>query len=281
MRILDYKHIIGSATNERQIVIEGLTRDTPATPQFINLAGLDITLEKPTAFIYVDGTTVAQADAGIGSGNGKYVPAIKTGSAFTAHQWLKTFNNNEHLKSMEVVAGTCASGIHAIKRADEILRKCESEEVIIIGQERTTNDTLRLFRELGIPVTCGDGFVYMKLSRGHDIADVKWRWAYNDNPFVFTRETLDELIPAYRLGYVKLHGTGTKCNEDAEAGLAEVATPLSYKHIVGHTQGISALIETCIVLEDPKIRGRILVTANGLGGYYGAFTLTKPYARDI
>ena len=119
----------------------------------------------------------------------------------------------------------------------------------------------------------------MRLDRGYDITHIQWKWAYNDNPFMFNREDLDKLIPAYRIGYVKLHGTGTPSNTAAEAGLAQVATPLSYKHLIGHTQGISALLETCLVLDDPDIRGRILVTANGLGGYYGAFTLTKPNAR--
>jgi hypothetical protein len=197
-----------------------------------------------------------------------------------AHQWCSTFENSEHLSSLEVVAGTCASGILALYRANELLKtRFDVDEIIIIGQERTTPDTVRLFRELGIDVVCGDGFVYIRLDRGYDISDIKWKWAYNKNPFTFSREDLDTLIPAYRIGYVKLHGTGTATNTTAEAGLAQVATPLTYKDRIGHTQGISALLETCLVLNDPRIRGRILVTANGLGGYYGAFTLTKPNAR--
>lgn len=281
MHIIDYTYIIGSIRNSKQVIIEGLSRDKPAAPQFINLAGLNIELTKPTAFIYVDGTTTSQADTGIGLGNDKYSPAIKSGSTYTAHQWCSTFANIEFLRSMQVVAGTCASGIQAIAEAYKLLYYGEIEEVIIIGHERITADTLRLFKELGVPIVCGDGFVYMRLEKGHDISDIKWKWAYNVNPFMFTRETLDTLIPAYRLGYVKLHGTGTESNKTAEQGLAERATPIRYKDVIGHTQGISALIETCLVLDDPKIRGRILVTANGLGGYYGAFTLTKPYARDI
>jgi hypothetical protein len=30
-----------------------------------------------------------------------------------------------------------------------------------------------------------------------------------------------------------------------------------------------------MVLDDPKIKGRILVTANGLGGFYGSFLVVK------
>jgi len=279
MHIIETVHHVGTYLRDKQVVIPELDRNKPSTPQFIDLANLNVRLTKPTAFIYVDGTAISQSEAGLGKGTEKYVSAIKGSSAYMAHQWCSTFENIELLQSLEVVAGTCASGILALKRAQDLLAEGDVDEVIIIGQERTTPDTVRLFRELGIDVVCGDGFVYMRLGVGFDIGQVQWKWAYNANPFTFTREDLDTLIPAYRIGYVKLHGTGTPSNTEAEAGLAQVATPLTYKQDIGHTQGISALVETCLVLADPSIRGRILVTANGLGGYYGAFTLTKPNAR--
>lgn len=281
MRIIDYKYIHGTDRFPGVIQIPELDRSKPATPQFIELADLNIELTVPTALICIDSTPIHESDAGLSDKcSGKYTPAIRTLSCYSAHQWCSTFKNIELLESLSVSAGSCASAIQAIRMADAIISGGAGiEEVIIIGHERISPDTVRLFRELGINITCGDGFVYMKLGPGYDISNPEWRWQYNKNPFVFTRETLDELIPAYRIGYVKLHGTGTPCNTEAEAGLAEVATPLVYKDKIGHTQGISALLETCLVLDDPNIRGRILVTANGLGGYYGAFTLTKPNAR--
>ena len=196
-----------------------------------------------------------------------------------AHQWASTFKNKEFLVSMEVTNGTCASAIQAIYRAHQIIESNEAKEVVIIGHERISPDTLRMFKECGIPILCGDGFVYMKLGVGHVISKPSWYWTYNANPFMFTRTDLEKLVPYYKVGYVKLHGTGTPSNEAAERSLELLATPLRYKHIIGHTQGISALLETCLVLDDPTIRGRILVVANGLGGYYGSFTLTKPNAR--
>lgn len=281
MRIIDYKYIHGTKLQNGIMTIPELDRTKPATQQFIDLAELELNLEVPTAFIYINGTTVHQSEAGLSKGIDQYVPAIKTSSPYIAHQWCSVFENKEHLVSMEVVNGTCASAIQAVHRAAVLLHNpyFGVEEVVVIGHERICPDTVRMFKELGIRITCGDGFVYMKFGMGHDIGRIIWDWAYNSNPFMFTRETLDTLIPTYRIGYVKLHGTGTKSNCEAEQGLFELATPLMYKEEIGHTQGISALLETCILLDDPNIRGRILVTANGLGGYYGAFTLTKPNAR--
>ena len=282
MRIVDYKFIKGTERENGVVVIPELDRNKLAASQFIELAQLDPELTVPTAFIYIGGATVSQSEAGLGTGNGVYFPAIKSGNAFCAHQWIKSFTCKEWIERMEVVDGTCAAGIRALQMAQEILYDPSNDikEVLILGHERITAETQRLFKELGIPVTCGDGFAYMRVAQGWDICMVNWKWAYNINPFVFTRESLDTLIPECSVGYVKLHGTGTESNTEAEAGLAELGTPVLYKPEIGHTQGISALLETCMVLDDPKIRGRILVTANGLGGYYGSFVLTKQNARN-
>ena len=282
MQIIDYKYLHGTSLRDKVVRIPELDRDKPSTPQFIELADLNIELSRPTAFICIDGTSIYQSESGLGKGNDKYCPALRSSSAYVAHQWCSTFANKEYLVSMEVVNGTCASAIQAIYRANQMIMDHHhpAEQVIIIGQERITPDTVRLFRELGISITCGDGFVYMKLGAGFSISQVKWQWVYNENPFVFLKETLNDLIPTYRIGYVKLHGTDTPANKAAEYDLERLATPLKYKQDIGHTQGISALLETCLVLDDSSIRGRILVTANGLGGYYGAFTLTKPNARN-
>lgn len=281
MQIIDYQYLTGSEERSRQIVIPELIRDKPATPQFIELSGLKVELTEPTAFIYIAGTQVDQSESGLNKSTDIYCPAIKTTTPYVAHQWCSTFQNIELLTSLEVVNGTCASGIHAIYRAHEIIMDPlnPAKHVIIIGHERTTPDTIRLFKELGIKIMCGDGFVYMKLGMGFIMSKPRWLWAYNSNPFTFTRETLNNLIPDYKVGYVKLHGTGTPSNDSAEFDLANLATPLRYKPSIGHTQGISALLETCVMLDDPTVRGRILVVANGLGGYYGSFTLTKPPAR--
>jgi len=280
MRIIDYSYITGTKLKDSIITIPELNRDKPAVQQFVKLGALNIELNCPTALICIDGTVTHQSEASI-IASPTYAPAIKGTSVYAAHEWASSFKNIEWLQSMEIVNGTCAAAIQAVYRAHQLINDAMNDikEVVIIGHERITDDTVRLFKELGIHITCGDGLVYMKLGVGYDITRPEWKWAYNPNPFTFTQETLSTLIPGYRIGYVKLHGTGTPSNTEAEKVLEELATPLWYKDKIGHTQGISALLETCLILDDPKIRGRILVTANGLGGYYGAFTLTKDIAR--
>lgn len=276
MRIIDYHYITGTEDRAGYVAIPELDRNKSSVQQFIKLANLNIELTRPTAFLYIDGFSMSSSESGLNPNNSThYVPVIKTGSSYIAHEWVWTFKNKEHLVKVDTMSGTCASGIQAIYEANRLLEAHEVEEVIIIGGERITEDTMRLFKELSIPITCGDGFVFMRLEDGEQIINTNWKYAFNKNPFVFTREVLDTLDPGYDVDYVKLHSTGTQTNTDAEAGLEKLGKVLRYKNLIGHTQGISALLETCIVLNQEMIKGTILVVANGLGGFYGSFTLLK------
>ena len=165
MHIIDYKYIVGTEVREKHIAIPELDRYKSSVKQFINLAGLNIELDKPTAFIHVDGFSVSQAESGIGiTPDNIYVPSIKLGSSYIMHEWIYTFKNKEYLKHANIVCSTCAAGIQALYEAQRLLNEGDVKEVIIIGGERTTDDTIRLFRELMIPISCGDGFFYMKVS---------------------------------------------------------------------------------------------------------------------
>lgn len=276
MRISEYKYIKGTELRDGYYAIPGLHRTRASVTQFSKLVDLDIELTKPTAFLYVDGFTYSQSDHGLTpSTTGVRLPILKMGVSYIAHYWVQSFKGKEHLKHVNMVASTCATGIDALNQANVLLESGQVDEVIIIGGQRTTDDTIKLFRELGIGVTCGDGFVYMKLERGEGISDIQWKFTFQDNPFYFPKEVIDTLTPEYPVDFVKLHGTGTESNTVAESGLSMIAKPIIYKDKIGHTQGISALLETCITLDDTEVAGKILVTANGVGGYYGSFLLEK------
>lgn len=282
MLIKEYKYLAGTEKRDGYYAIPEMSRNDPCTPQYQKLLNLNIELTAKTAFIYVDGFSLSQAEPVFADGpKDLYVPAIKNGVSFMAHEWMRSFKNPQMITNFEIISSTCAAGIQAIKSAENFLSSKEVDEVIIIAAERTTFNTLRLFKELRIPIMCGDAFVYMKLVKGENttsfprVVDAKWKFNFENNPFYFTRETLDNLIPKYNVDYVKLHGTGTKSNSVAEAGIAQLGKTIIYKDRIGHTQGASSLVETCMVLDNDKVSGNILVTANGLGGFYGSFLLVK------
>jgi len=276
MQITEYRYQHGTEERLGYRAIPELHRLRPAAPQFIRMNDLNIVLTRPTAFLYVDGYSMSPSNSGLNPVTTKnFMPALKTGSAHTAHEWVHTFEGKQHLKKVDIISSTCAAGIQALYEAEKLLTANEVEEVIIIGGERITEDTLRLFRELKIPVTCSDGFAYFRVEAGNQITDINWDYVYHTNPFYFEAEDLNKHIPEYQVDYVKLHGTGTLGNTRAEEDLAQLGTTLLCKPFIGHTQGISALVELGIVLDDPSTIGKVLVAANGAGGFFGTCTLNK------
>lgn len=101
---------------------------------------------------------------------------------------------------------------------------------------------------------------------------------------------------------IKTHGTGTKSNNRAEKcaidGLFKDFVATSYKQVVGHTMGVSGLLETCMLIDNmnsgfvPAIpnrtqeddvflshdveapKGAILSLAAGMGNVYSAAVMT-------
>jgi 3-oxoacyl-(acyl-carrier-protein) synthase len=73
-------------------------------------------------------------------------------------------------------------------------------------------------------------------------------------------------LTAEKISVVKTHGTGTKSNNAAERRALEKVVPsfvaTSYKPTIGHTMGVSGLLETCLLLDSmkqgvvPKIENR-------------------------
>ena len=114
---------------------------------------------------------------------------------------------------------------------------------------------------------------------------------------------LAEVSPA-EIDVIKTHGTGTKSNNQAEGAAIRrifghggfVAT--SYKQVIGHTMGVSGLLETCLLIDNmahgfvPAIpnrtqedncflsydadapEGAILSLAAGMGNVYSAAVMT-------
>ena len=71
---------------------------------------------------------------------------------------------------------------------------------------------------------------------------------------------------------VNPHGTGTEINETAETSLFGDKKQLRYKEQYGHTQGVSGLLEVCLVL-DADVNEDVLCVSSGLGGFYGSCTI--------
>ena len=288
MYIRDYNYLTPTVFGSDHNEIEGITRTDYATAQFIERLPV-ITLDRPTAVIYAGGATLGQSEGRNTEGiNSLYVGTvplnkskllIKELSAYSMHSWIKSMVNNHFVKYATINGNTCASSMHALYEANLLLTSKAVEEVIIIAEERTSFNTIRIFKEHRIDVTCADGVAVMRLldvGIGSNIVDCKWAYEWNNNPFG-TTTTGYLAVDDEGCSVVKVHGTGTQNNDAAERVVEYGKDVINYKKTIGHMQGASALVEICMLLDDENVSSDepILCVASGMGGFYGSCVLYK------
>ena len=243
----------------------------------------ELRLKGRTAFLLASGVTISQSESR--TYTGKYENSlqieksgliIKETTTYSMHKYIGALQKNNNITYANINSNSCASSMYSIYEAETLLESSVVDNVVIVAEERTSFNTIRIFDEHQIEVTPGDGFACMVLTNDeHGIAEIdqtKWGYHYSTNPFYVSAEGYKQVNT--EADYVKGHGTGTVQNTEAEAILSD--KPIGeYKSKIGHTQGASALIEICMVLEDEMFDGSILCTASGLGGFYGSCVVHK------
>lgn len=277
MRVLSYEYIMPNKDG----IVEALDRNGYMTPQYIEM--MDEYLSKlevkgKVAFLYVSGVTLSASESRVTEDLGKYRVALNYSGvclkelvAYSMHKWIGCLQGKENIEYANISSNTCASSMYSLYEAEQLLNR-GFDEVVIVAEEKTSYNTLRVFDELSIDLKIGEGCAIIHLGKdGSDIVDCKWSYEYNRNPFGVTTSGYTKVNTAS--DYVKPHGTGTDNNESAEQVLAD-RPQIRYKEKYGHTQGISGLLELCMVL-DEEVRGRVLCVSSGLGGFYGSCIVNK------
>ena len=263
--------------NEEGKVLED--RSKYMTAQYTKLArdfmqGLE--LQGKVAFLYAAGVTLQASEARNAKDTGQYSEsiqestlAIKEVSAYSMHRWIGALKTPELVKYASINANTCASSMYSLYEAEQLLNS-GFDEVIIVAEEKTSFNTIRVFDEHDINLKLGEALAVIHLGKGEGIGNVKWSYEYSRNPFGVTASGYTEVYTDTPV--VNPHGTGTEINETAETSLFGDKKQLRYKEQYGHTQGVSGLLEVCLVL-DADIDEDVLCVSSGLGGFYGSCTI--------
>jgi 3-oxoacyl-(acyl-carrier-protein) synthase len=82
-----------------------------------------------------------------------------------------------------------------------------------------------------------------------------------------------EQFKIYNIDMIKMHGSGTEQNTTAEdEAINELfgnIDRIEYKSKIGHSQGVSAVVEICKLMDEYQNKS-VLVNASGLGNFYGS-----------
>jgi hypothetical protein len=277
MKVLSYKYLLPNTEG----IIEELDRDGYMTTQYIRLVEdyiNTIELKGKVAFLYAGGVTATVSECRNAVNTDKYREKLKPSgmgirdlAAYSMHKWVGMMNGKENICYANINGNTCASSMYCIYEAQELLKN-GYDEVIIVAEEKTSHSTLRVFDELRIDIKIGEALAIIHLGKGTGISNCKVWYEYNSNPFGVTPTGYCKVVSDS--DYINPHGTGTAINECAESEVYGDTPQLRYKETIGHTQGVSGLVEVCMVL-DEDVSGKVLCVSSGLGGFYASCIVHK------
>lgn len=239
-----------------------------------------IKLNGKVAFLYVGGAGIHNAEGRNYEGNESYSqPILKDGlvikdlQAYMMHRYIGILvKNGNNISYANINSNTCASSLYSIYEAEKLIRDEVVDYVVIVAEEKTSFNTIRIFKEHQINVKPGEGFACIILGKetdGTQITNSKWEYSYSTNPFFVSDIGYSKVCT--KASWVKGHKTGTEQNDKAEDTV--FGDTFGYKDEIGHCQGASGLIEICMVL-DSKLDD-VLCVASGLGGFYGSCVINK------
>lgn len=282
MLISNYFYTVGVDVLEDRVELLK-TRDSYMTAEYSRqfrkeIESLD--LEGKIAVLYAGGVGIHNAEVRNYEGSfdcsvEKDVggPVIKSVQAYMIHRYIGLMSFRNSVEYVNINSNTCASSLHSVYEAEKLIEYEGFDHVVVIAEEKTSFDTIRIFHEHSIKVKPGEGFACVVFSKEgrYKVRDCKWAFDYNRNPFLVSSKGYQKIKTESTL--VKGHKTGTTQNDEAEKDV--FGDVVGYKEKIGHCQGASGLIELCMVLEDKELKGDILCVASGLGGFYGSCIVEK------
>lgn len=205
---------------------------------------------------------------------------IKSQHATFTHKIAYTIGN---ISDVRFNSNTCASGMYALHEAQMLLNN-GYDEVIIYAEEWVESIEIELFRQLGLSMALGDAFAYVVLTNeptDMEISETAVAFTYDNHPMKFNSSGYQKVLQNVpkRVDIFKPHFSGNPQSDVEEIDALQVleidyGTLVSYKQRIGHTQGVSALIEMAMLIEEKEFNTALLI-ASGMGGFYGSAVLTK------
>lgn len=209
------------------------------------------------------------------------VVAVKSQLGYSAYGIAKLIPCE--IDFVSINANTCASSMYSLYEAKSLIAKGYTD-VIIFSTDLVDDAQKLLFSQLGIDIICGDGTAVMHITSEKtsiEIPEVVWSWNLDPSPMSVSAKGYGKVLTmlnTYNVDIIKSHGSGTSRNTEEELAAINDAIPgvsiIEYKSKIGHTQGVSSLIELCMLIDNESWNNAICL-ASGLGGFYGGCRVTR------
>ncbi len=265
-----------------------MNTDKSMTQQYLKmLRGSHFKFEQTgkTAFLYCGGPAIHHSDAKNFKCSKDGVVVVKTQMGYTSYSVAKYITKlGVDLSYVSMDSNTCASSMYALHEAQKLLDS-GFDDVIIYAEEMAEDTVRLLFEQIGVDIVCSSGMAIMHVSshgskQSVEITDTSWTWNMDLSPMTVSSDGYYKMLCGLGdlsdVKYVKTHGTGTKTNDIAENSAIETVFKdieiVNYKNKIGHTQGASALIELCMLIDSGR-KGKAVCMASGIGSLYGGIKI--------
>lgn len=284
-----------------------------AAGEALNSAGLPNLADARTALVV--GTSKGPIEDWIDQLNGRRPANICLGVGQVAADVALKFGHAGGARL--TYAAACASGLHALIQAFDLIRTGQQDRALVVAAEASTHALFSAnFSRLGVLANNADGCrpfdqhrrgfllgeaaaaVWLTNQPTPDAVQIEAAAALGDATHLTGTDSAGhaqhQLIASLTGPHIELvhaHGTGTVMNDAAE--LAAIASVLgqhepaiySHKHAIGHTQGAAGLIGVVLNLEMHR-RRQILGNANtakpmAVEGEGVVFISQSPVAYDF
>lgn len=228
------------------------------------------------AFLYVGGASEHHSHSRNYNKSAESSMPVFSQMGYIASKLARRFEGVEYVN---INSNACASSMYSLYEAERLLKEYDS--VIIYGEEWAEGSEVLLFESLSIDIVCADGFFVMCLDNGKDgvaeITNTSWNWNPDKSAFGVSKEGYLKALDIHKYSkcdIVKMHGTGTQANNEAENEAVNEtfgfsAQRLSIKDEIGHSQGVSTGLELCMMIDEGRWN-RTVALASGLGSFYGS-----------
>jgi hypothetical protein len=281
MYLKSYSHLVPTIDCGDYFAIEGISRDCNFNAKYISRNKnffRSIEAKNGLAIIYC-GPEMTSSEGSSGLIINK-VPQVH------AQRYANAVRNSR-VDYVERESSACASALVGMAKAKKLIDSNEFKDVLVIGDERISEQTVKVFIDMNIDVKAGDGFSAMHFTKNPPkdsyikVSDTGIGFSYHPNPWLVSEEGYRKVIKTKDYECIKPHGTGTDVNEEAEAPFCKdkrvIVSPegLKYKEKYGHMQGASAGVEICQMLHENDSLPRTLCLAAGLGNFYAGLVIEK------
>lgn len=189
--------------------------------------------------------------------------------SYMLNRYAEKLSRSNDIVYANIINTGSASGVWALKEADNLINSGACDYVIVVSEDKIQQSNLDMLKEYQLPAILGEGMLCCIFGReeGIPIGDITTKYDFTLYSYPESSKLTNVLSKSnYLVTYYNI--LKDTINDD-------YGTILSYTNKHGLLQGMSALVDMLMFVEDNTTTGTASILSYGYGGFYGSFVVDK------